>query len=233
MEPGSYHVSVQEDRTDITVRSGLATVTQSPDARLALVEGERAWLTADAMADTPAPTEQNLIRNGDFSESTLGTWEPYAAADDVEQGVARLIERDGRRAIHFIRQGEENVHTEVGLIQQINRDLNVYDSLTIQLDVRLIHQSLSGAGSLNSEFPLRVEIDYTDIYGKDLRWGHGFYFRDPIDPNLRVTGGRQDSALYLVYVSVSKSYGTASGYPACTHQQHSHLRQRLELSEHG
>ncbi len=52
-----------------------------------------------------------------------------------------------------------------------------------------MHQSLSGAGYLSSEFPLRVEITYTDIYGKQLRWGHGFYFREPEDPTWRIVDG--------------------------------------------
>jgi hypothetical protein len=54
-----------------------------------------------------------------------------------------------------------------------------------------LYQSLSGAGYLSSEFPLSIEITYTDIYGKVLTWSHGFYYRDPEDPNWQITNGEQ------------------------------------------
>jgi hypothetical protein len=102
------------------------------------------------------------------------------------------MERDGRRVAYFVRQGEDNVPTEVGIRQAIGRDVNVYDKLHLQLDVKLLFQSLAGAGYLSSEYPLRVEISYTDIYGKSgLTWGHGFYFRDPENENWQIVGGEQ------------------------------------------
>jgi hypothetical protein len=37
-----------------------------------------------------------------------------------------------------------------------------------------------------------VEITYTDIYGKEgLTWGHGFYYRDPDNPNWQIVGGEK------------------------------------------
>jgi len=60
----------------------------------------------------------------------------------------------------------------------------------VRLDVKLIRQSLPGAGYLSSEYPLRVEISYTDIYGKDLTWGHGFYYREP-EPGWPIIGGER------------------------------------------
>jgi hypothetical protein len=132
----------------------------------------------------------------------LDTWNSYAIADNVSQGSVRIIERDGRRVAHFIRQGEENVPTEVGITQEIDKEVNVYDELRIELDLRLMHQSLPGAGYLSSEFPMRVEIEYTDIYGKDLRWGHGFYFREPEDPNWKIINGEKVPAFnWYTYVS--------------------------------
>ncbi len=73
----------------------------------------------------------------------------------------------------------------------MEKDVNVYDKLSLQLDVKLLYQSLPGAGYLSSEFPLRVEITYTDIYGKVLRWGHGFYYRDPENANWQIIDGEK------------------------------------------
>ncbi|MEM7534083.1 MAG: hypothetical protein AAF639_18010 [Chloroflexota bacterium] len=189
LEAGSYRISVTADRTDITVRAGQASLTDLEDNSMMVGRGLRAWVENGALAEQPGSTQQNLILNGDFRRPIRDTWESYVVAENVAPGNVNIIERDGRRVAHFIRNGEENVPTEVGLQQAVNKEVHVYDTLQIQLDVRLIQQSLSGAGYLSSEFPLRVEIAYTDIYGKELHWGHGFYFRDPVDPNWKVVNG--------------------------------------------
>jgi hypothetical protein len=196
---GSYQVSVNPERTDITVRSGQALLTHSlrsgqahlDDGSLKVNAGLRAWMTAGDFAHSPEPAEHNLLANGDFSEATLDAWQTSGVADNVIPGSVRVVEREGRRVAHFIRQGEENVHTEVSITQEVEKDVNVYDSLTIQLDVKLLHQSLSGAGYMSSEFPLRVEIIYTDIYGNERSWGHGFYYRDPENANWRIIDGEK------------------------------------------
>jgi hypothetical protein len=195
---GSYQVSVYPERTDITVRSGQAILTHTNNGAITVGSGLRAWMTADDFAHDPEAAAHNLLANGDFSESMLNTWQSYVLADNVIPGSVRIVEREGRRIAHFIRQGEENVPTEVGITQQVEKDVNVYDSLRIQLDVKLLHQSLSGAGYLSSEFPLRVEITYTDIYGKVLTWGHGFYYRDPDNANWRIINGEKIPA-YIWY----------------------------------
>ena len=191
LDAGSYQVAVGEVRTDITVRSGQAQMARAGDGEITVDHGLRAWMTSDALAQDPVPAGQNLLRNGDFSEPMQDTWQSYVVAENVEPGSVRIIEREGRRVAHFIRQGVEDVPTEVGITQSVEEDVNVYDSLSIQLDVKLLYQSLSGAGYLSSEFPLRVEITYTDIYGKVLTWGHGFYFRDPENENWRIINGEK------------------------------------------
>lgn len=192
LDTGSFQIAVTAGQTDISVGAGSATLIKAGQPDLPVTAGRRAWLTPDAIADAAAPAAQNLLRNGNFSESMGGTWESYVIAQGVTPGKVSMMERDGRRVASFVRQGEDNVPTEVGITQQINRDVNVYDKLTLQLDVKLLFQSLPGAGYLSSEYPLRVEIKYTDVYGKEgLTWGHGFYFRDPENPNWQIVGGEK------------------------------------------
>jgi hypothetical protein len=192
LDTGSFQIAVTEEQTDITVSAGSATLVKAPQAALPVTEGSRAWMTSAAIANTPAPAAQNLLRNGNFGESMRDSWESYVIAQNVTPGKVNIMERDGRRVAYFVRQGEDNVPTEVGIRQAINRDVNVYDKLYLQLDVKLLFQSLAGAGYLSSEYPLRVEISYTDIYGKSgLTWGHGFYFRDPENENWQIVGGEQ------------------------------------------
>jgi hypothetical protein len=192
LDAGSFQIAVTAEQTDITVGAGNATLIKSGQPDLPVSAGQRAWLTPETIADAAAPAAQSLLRNGNFSESMADTWESYVIAQGVTPGKVNIIERDGRRVASFVRQGEDNVPTEVGITQDIGRDVNVYDKLWLQLDAKLLFQSLPGAGYLSSEYPLRVEITYTDIYGKEgLTWGHGFYFRDPENPNWQIVGGEK------------------------------------------
>lgn len=192
LDTGSFQIAVTEGQTDITVGAGSATLVKDGQPDLQVTAGLRAWMTTDALANAPQPAAQNLLRNGNFSEPMHDTWESYVIAQGVTPGKVSIMERDGRRVASFVRQGEDNVPTEVGITQVIDRDVNVYDKLWLSLDAKLLFQSLPGAGYLSSEYPLRVEITYTDIYGKTgLTWGHGFYFRDPENLNWQIVGGEK------------------------------------------
>jgi hypothetical protein len=191
LSQGSYNFSVTGERSDVAVRQGEAQITHLSGETLTITAGLRSWMTGEQSPIIPISAERNLINNGDFNRLLTETWQPYTKAEEnVVPGKVEIVVQDGRRVAQFIRRGEENVHTEVGIIQAINEDVNGQDSLRVKLDVKLLYQSLAGAGHLSSEFPLRIEIDYTDIYGKDLRWGHGFYYRDPL-AGWPLTGGEQ------------------------------------------
>ena len=191
LDAGSYQIAVTEEQTDITVSAGEATLTKDDGTPLVVSTGRRAWLTGDALAGEALPAAQNLLRNGNFTESMKDTWDSYVVAENVTPGKVSIMERDGRRVAYFVRQGEDNVPTEVGIRQVIGKDVNVYDKLYLQLDIKLLFQSLSGAGYLSSEYPLRVELTYTDVYGKQLTWGHGFYYRDPENENWKIVNGEK------------------------------------------
>jgi hypothetical protein len=190
LDAGSYWLLVDEHHADVTVRAGTATLERGANERLVVGANLRGWLDQTGLATEAVSAEQNLISNGNFTPPALDTWPSYVIAENISGGTVQYVERDGRSVAYFIRRGEENVHNEVGITQAINRDVNVYDSLVLQLDVNIIFQSLSGAGVLASEFPVRAEISYTDIYGKDLTWGIGFYYRDPDGSNPAVSADR-------------------------------------------
>jgi hypothetical protein len=183
LNAGAYWIRVDDEQTEVTARTGMATLTQDadPDARLIVNAGLRAWMGRDGIAQEALSAEENLVRNGSFTGSVLDTWSAYRVADYLTPGVVQFEERDGRNTAYFSRQGDDIAHNEVGIVQQIDQDVRGYDQLTLQLDVNILWQSLSGAGISSSEFPVRVEINYTDVYGKDLNWGYGFYYRDPED----------------------------------------------------
>ena len=212
---GSYQVSVNEEQTEVTVRSGRAILTHEQDGTITINAEQSAWMTADDFAHEPEPAARNLLRNGDFSEPELDAWQTNIIAKDVVPGIVKVDEGDGRWVALFFRDGEDNVPTEVGITQIVEKDVNVYDALSIQLDVKLLHQSLPGAGYLSTEFPLRVEITYTDIYGKVLTWGHGFYYREPENENWQILGGEKiPPYLWYTYQSPNLLNELANTRPA-------------------
>jgi hypothetical protein len=179
LNAGSYWLLVDADHTDVTVRNGTATLMQGQNSRLVVGDNLRGSMDNKGLAQQAVPAEENLVRNGTFSPPALESWPSDVVAENVTPGTVHFQEREGRSVAYFIRQAEDSVHNEVTIRQQINRDVNVYESLVLQLDVNILFQSLPAAGFVSSEFPLRVEINYTDIYGKDLSWGYGFYYRAP------------------------------------------------------
>lgn len=186
LNAGSYNISVDEARTDIIVSVGWAALYHEKANPITVNSGLRAWMTKDELAQAPESAAQNLLRNGNFTPTAVDNipaaqdvWVTSGVAVNAEPGKVKFLLRDGRSVAYFIRQAEDNAHSEVSITQPISKNVNVYNALTLQLDVNIIRQTVTGAGYLGSEFPLRVEINYTDIYGKELPWRWGFYYRDP------------------------------------------------------
>ncbi|MBX3001554.1 MAG: hypothetical protein KF893_23735 [Caldilineaceae bacterium] len=182
LSEGIYNFTVKAEETEITVNSGQATLSHVSGETLIVAQGLRSSMSATQPPSEPVASQRNLILNGDFSQPLSTSWETLTVAEkDVVPGRVEIREQDGRRVANFVRRGGDSVHTEVRIRQEIDQDVNVYEALRIELYVKIDYQSLAGAGFVGTEFPVRVEINYTDIYGKDLEWGHGFYYRPP-DP---------------------------------------------------
>lgn len=206
LAPGSYQISVDSGVTEITVRAGSADLQHADGPSLMVQAGQRASITMDGVSAEVASPEQNLVINGNFTPPVLEDWPSYQIAEaNTTPGKVQFNEgEDGRQVAQFIRMGEERLHTEVGITQTLNKPVNVYDELRIQADVKILFQSLPGGGTLNSEFPIRIEVAYTDVYGKDLTWGHGFYYREaePGEEYPRVVDGtRVSQGQWYTYLS--------------------------------
>lgn len=180
---GAYELSTSAEQTDVIVRSGFADVRHRNGQQELVGMALRAEMTGDGLVQRDV--QQNLIANGNFSLNNVGSgadaWSSQVVALNVNPGSVQFMEDEGRKVAFFTRNVGEDAHTEVDITQEIQADVSLHDSLELQFDVRLLNQSLAGGGMLGSEFPLRVEILYTDIYGKVLTWGHGFYYSDLLD----------------------------------------------------
>ncbi len=175
LSEGSYSVIVSNEASEIAVRRGEAIV-EARGQESVLTPGKRVVVALGEGPSDLLPAARNLIVNGDFSRGLSG-WRTYpiSAPEGLERGEAELTTLEGREVMRLYRQGEEGVHTEVGISQEIDQDVSDYLSLQLRLDVRVNSHSLGGGGSLSSEYPVIARIDYEDEYGSATHWYHGFY----------------------------------------------------------
>jgi hypothetical protein len=174
---GSYSVEVSGKETQVTARVGLARLIAG-DAAIVLSANERAVIAEDGVPTGPLPAEQNLLANGDFSGPLQGTWEVYRVEppSGVVTTTLKAVTTGIQTALQFQSSGQDNLHSEIGIIQRIDKSVLDFDSLRVQLDVRISQQSLPGGGTLGSEFPLMVHLAFDDAEGNDSDWYYGFYF---------------------------------------------------------
>lgn len=179
LDQGAFDVLVQGDQTQVRARSGSGLV-QSEGRQVTVNGGERVTVTAGQPPALPVPDTLNLVLNGRFEGRISPPWETYTSLGqpNLEPGKVSLEEIGQGRAIRFTRSTEDGAPNEVGLVQEVNRDVEGYDSLVLRFDLELLNQSVPGGGYQASEYPVMVRIDYTDVNGKDQFWVHGFYYLD-------------------------------------------------------
>jgi len=181
--PGSY-VSLETtlDESVVTVREGEALVI-AQSRGVTVSKDERAEVNPNATPNGPLPAERNWIVNGDFQQPLGAGWttdirQPNIPAEDW--GKVEIVTTDERSAVHFHREGKD--WGQVGITQEINRNVTDYSSLRLQLTVLVKNQDLWNCGTFGTECPVIVDLKYVDKGGGERHWLKGFYFFS--NPNL-------------------------------------------------
>ncbi|HEY3079739.1 MAG TPA: FecR family protein [Chloroflexota bacterium] len=177
LREGSYRLEVGPAGTELAVGEGSASLT-GKERTVEVLRGERSSVSAGGDPARPADAERNLIRNGDFLQGFEGWRIGSRDEEDGVLGQVNLERVDGRFAIRLRRQGSVR-HGEAFIQQTIGRDVTDEASLKLQLDTRVIQQSLSGGGVLGTEYPLLVRLRYRDYYGSENEIVRGLYVRNP------------------------------------------------------
>ena len=178
MDQGTYTVVVEEDQTEFSVSSGRAHIFDpSTGDKPVLTELQRAVVTAAGLEEIYIG-ERDILRNrnGNLDSPLEGTWQVYT--DTARQGEDGGIVRqaglhEARQIVLFERVGEE--HAKTGIRQEINQDIRGAISLRVRARVRVDWQTLSVCGSLGTECPLMIRIEFTDQSGSVREWLQGFY----------------------------------------------------------
>ncbi len=180
---GSYSIEVNETSTEVGVHDGAATVIAQGQAVI-LAPGERTIVPAGGIPEGVLTGERNLLVNGDFTNPLSPDWTTYKDRYDPSdvEGDIQLTVNSGRNAVRFLRPGAN--WGRIGIRQKINRDVRDYQTLRLHLAVRLVGQNIPNCGSLGSECPLMVKIEYTDVAGNNHEWVQGFYYLDDVTNSL-------------------------------------------------
>lgn len=173
--PGSYAIEVDAAETQVFVRAGIAVVVGAGES-LILGREERTIIPANSPPTGPQSGERNLIENGSFAQTLSNGWSIFKnrSAATAAPGEITVAEFQGRRALHFARFDDN--WAELGIRQEINRDIRDLQSLRLQLDLWIAEQSLYNCGALGSECPVMIRLEYTDITGFQHELLQGFYY---------------------------------------------------------
>jgi hypothetical protein len=200
---GAYDVSLDGDTAQVRVRSGEAQV-RAGGQEVTAGSGQRVSVSTGTVPDLPVPDTVNLVLNGNFEGSLEPLWTVFAEVKPGhDPGTAELWEEGRRTAVRLSRKEEDGVPNRVGVVQTVDRDVQGYDSLALRLDLNVMSHSVPGGGEKATEYPVMVDLFYTDIYGKDLHWYQGFYQRDlPAgSPYLPPTGEKVPLGIWYTYES--------------------------------
>ena len=201
--PGAFDLTADDKETRVRARTGTATVS-SAGRQVKINAGERVNVLAGQAPEFPVADTVNLIINGGFEKQLAPLWQEFAEVKPGYQpGKVELVQDDHRNAVRFSRRAEEDVPNRVMVTQTVNRDVERYDNLALRLDLKVLSQSVPGGGEKDSEYPVMVDLNYTDIYGKDLHWYTGFYNLDlpPGSPYPKPSGERVPLGVWYTYES--------------------------------
>ena len=182
LSEGSFSIKVAEDWVQIRVQDrGEALVSAGGD-KVALKPGQRTQVTAGGKPESSQEAIEDLIFNGDFSQSLTG-WRygniGFRQGQDVIGEVITALE-DGKPAVRFHRVGSKGAHCESYIFQEINKDVSDLSSLELSVEFKIVHQSLSGGGYMGSEYPMLIRIDYTALEGSSFSI-YGYYYQNEAD----------------------------------------------------
>jgi len=203
---GSISIETNTNETQVITREGQVTVTALANGSTRVLEtAQRIVVLKDNSLTEIQTAERNLLTgHSDLREPLGSVWKPYTVPPQIpteSPGEAKNLVVEDRQVIELARIGIG--HAETGIVQEINRDIRDFRSLQLRLVLRVLQQDVPVCGTLGSECPVMVRIDYVDEEGSLRSWLQGFYVLPDFNavnpdfcvtcstrsPHIRITGG--------------------------------------------
>jgi hypothetical protein len=201
-QAGRYTITLSETAIRVETRDGQAALLP-PDrnhsravnaGQVGVYEVERDEIVLSA-------GNQQLVANHTFEElpentanetdTSLPVFEAWNCADQTEQepfGAFHWEIFEGRPTMHFLRGGGAESNGRTICVQpfpsagQVGQPVTDYDYLALRTTFYIESHSLNLCGTLGSECPLMLRIDYVDESGDGHDWIQGFYAK--LDPGI-------------------------------------------------
>lgn len=173
--PGEYAIHVSTDESQVSVLNGSATLISLQNEYLLLTASQRGVIPTVGQPDGPFATAQNLIKNGSFDDR-LDHWvakDWVVELEDQPNGETKIETFTGETSLRFIRPGAG--HAETSVQQAINQDVTDFELLEIVVTLKIHGQTLWVCGTLGSECPITIRLEYEDDLGIVRTLEQGFY----------------------------------------------------------
>ncbi len=178
---GDYTIWLDGDFTRVLVYAGEARL--SGVGNPLSVSDERQGVIDPQGIVSSRDRKMLLLTNGDFAQrdQEWTTFDKPNSALDVNG--ARLWvpgPTDGLSALRVVRDSVKGEHGETGLIHKLDKDVSGFRHLWLSAMVRVDFADLSGGGTLGSEYPMMLRLDYEGPGENTLNpWAVGFYYSNP------------------------------------------------------
>ena len=174
---GTYTLVVDAQRTEIIVSKGRARVPdpQKANNTVILTDSQFTELTASGRDKVRSSQSRDVLRNGDFSSDLTPYWNLFTQSKQYNEESDGSIRRteDERQTIIFEREGVG--HIEVGINQQLNRNIEGAQSLRLSARLKVTDQKIPFCGVVGTECPVMLRLTYRDDIGGEHEWLQGFY----------------------------------------------------------
>jgi len=179
---GDYTVWLDGDLTRVLVYGGEARLTGANAVTTSVADGKMGVI--DAQGGTSVGDRRiALLKDGDFAQHDQD-WQPLDkpnSALDVN-GTRLWVSgpTDGTTTLRVDRESVKGEHGETGLIQKLDRDVSGFRHLWLTAIVRVDYADLSGGGTLGTEYPMMLNLDYEGPGENSLNpWAVGFFYSNP------------------------------------------------------
>jgi hypothetical protein len=179
---GDYTVWIDGEATHVLVYGGEAHVSAS-GAAINVGEGRMADIDAQGQVQQPVDRQVPLLHNSNFGLQ-YQDWTPW---DNQLNGLDVIgqrfwvagppdLSRDAA-ALRVVRVSRSLEHGETGLKQTLDRDVSGFRHLWLRAWVRVDYADLSGGGTLGSEYPMMLQMQYEGpVEGSRIPWSIGLYY---------------------------------------------------------
>ena len=171
---GRYSITSNYGKTELSVTNGTATISRA--GKTMQLSAEHGVVIDESGNIEKTSIDQNFLENGDFASGDFTTWLTFPW--EIERGgepagTTIIADMQGESVLRFERRGVGNASNEIR--QVVKQSLIDVVDLRLSISFRIWEQSLPVCGSLGSECPLRVQIEYENEQKQKLPWQQGFY----------------------------------------------------------